>query len=374
MAHAIPLAVLPSRHDKRAARAGRFFALLVAIASFALITVAFAQPAAAYYPVPVNTTAASIDGVPVVGSVLSANPGAWVSQPPLFFSYSWSSPAHSDLSDTQAYTVAASDVGQVLSVQIIAMDGNNNTTTVVVKTPPITRSDVVSKVAPRITGGLAVGDTAKLDRGTFTSGSGALTYTYAWSRTDGKTSTPLSDTGLTHRITTADLGFYLSVAITARSTTQQAGASARSKGVTIPAVPVSSDTALTASNRGQLTQKTTKADAAAGTTTITDPAGTKGDGVFVYGYSAPTSLGWFSLGASKQFTVSYLTLTPGAHKLVVIDQAGKVIGWVAVTRPPQQGSLSGTANPIIAIAAVVVVLGIIAVIVGTQLRRRKPRH
>jgi len=35
-----------------------------------------------------------------------------------------------------------------------------------------------------------------------------------------------------------------------------------------------------------------------------------------------------------------------------------------VTRPPQQGSLSGTANPIIAIAAVVVVLGIIAVIVA----------
>ena len=128
---------------------------------------------------------------------------------------------------------------------------------------------------------------------------------------------------------------------------------------------MSTDAGLTSANRGAVTGKTSK-----GVATISDPGGTSGDGVFVYGYSDARELGWFALGADKRFTVNYLVLTPGEHKLAVINQSGKLVGWVSVTRPAEATSLSGTANPIIAGAAVVLIVGIVILIVVTQRRRR----
>ena len=177
------------------------------------------------------------------------------------------------------------------------------------------------------------------------------------------TSQPLTDTGLTHVITSADLGDYFEVRITAKSATQFGIATVRSPGVAVPRPPVRTDAGLTAANRGGVTSTSAK-----GVATISDPAGAKGDGVFVYGYSQPRELGWFALDANKRFTVNFLGLTPGDHKLAVMNQSGKLVGWVSVTRPQEAVSLSGTANPLIAAGAGALIVVIVIVIVVTQRR------
>jgi hypothetical protein len=239
-----------------------------------------------------------------------------------------------------------------------------------VSTPAITASDVVNSTPPRFSGGMVVGDTMTVTHGKFTSGSGALTYTYVWSTTDGTTSTPLTDTGTTHRITKADLGLYLSVLVTATSPTQKGTVTAHTTGAVIPAAPFASDAGLTSSNRGGLTVKT-----AGSIATITDRGGKTDDGMFVYGYSKPTILGWFALDASHQFSVNYQALATGSHKLAVIDQEGKFVGWVTVNRAAPPAPVFAAANvPIGAGAAVFVVLVIVASILLSRARRRRRRR
>ena len=338
---------------------------LLAIAGLTLAGPATAPAFATYYPVPVVQVAPVISGTAVVGNTLTLNSGTWLGEPVLFYNYTWSDSKNSQLSTTPTYTIKAADIGEVLTARVTVQDGNNHTSYAQVMTAPVTASDVVKKVAPKLTSGYVLGDTVTLKPGSFTSGSGALTYTYAWSRTDGVTSEPLTDTGLTHVITAADLGDYFEVKVTATSPTQFGVATVRSPGVAVPKPPVGSDAGLTASNRGRVTVRSAK-----GVGTITDPDGAKGDGVFVYGYSQPRELGWFALDANKRFTVNFLGLTPGDHKLVVMDQAGKMVGWIAVVRPQEAVSLSGTANPLIAAGAAVLIVGIIILIIVTQRRRR----
>jgi hypothetical protein len=354
-------------------RTVRGLGVLIAVLALIVGPGLLAQPAQASVRSLTNTARASISGVPAVGSVLTANPGTWAGAAPFFYTYYWSSPTTSHLADTQSYTAAASDLGQVLTVHITVQDDDNAHQIVTVSTPTITTSDVVNTAKPKFSGGLAVGDTAKVDHGTFTSGSGALTYSYSWSTTNGKIKTPLTDTGNTYVITKADLGLYLAVVVTARSPNQVGTATARSSGVTIPAEPFASDAGLDGSNRGGISGRTAK-----NTATISVPTGANGDGVFVYGYSTATPLGWFALNANKKFTISYASLPAGSHKLVVLDQFGDVVGWLAVTRAATVSPLAATANATIAIAAGVVVVGVILLIVLTRMRARRkrgvPRH
>ena len=348
------------------ARALRVLAVLTASIALVLFSgFAVAPAAATYYPVPVDQSPPTITGAAVIGNTLTVSTGSWVGQPVLFYNYSWSSPKNSDLSTVASYTVRASDIGQVLTARVTVQDGNNHTAYAQVSTAAVTASDVVNKVAPKLVSAYVVGDTVTLKPGKFSSGSGALTYTYAWSRTDGTTTVALTDTSLTHVITKADLGDYFVVSVTAKSATQFGVATTKSPGVAVPKPPVSSDAGLTGANRGDVTGKASK-----GVATITDPSGANGDGVFVYGYSNARELGWFALDADKRFTVNFLALSPGEHKLAVMNQSGRFIGWISVTRPAEAASLSGTANPFIAGGAVVLIVGIVIVIVVTQRRRR----
>jgi len=365
--------VTAARVSAAPARGARLAAAL-AVLALAIGPALVAQSAQASVPLLTNTAKASISGVSAVGSVLTANPGHWAGAAPFFYTYYWTNPSSTQhLADTPTYTPVKSDLGLVLTVHITVQDNNNQHQVVTASSPPITVSDIVNTVKPRFRGGLAVGDTATVDHGTFTSGSGALTYSYAWSSTDGKVKTPLPDTGTTHVITKADLGLYLSVVVTARSHNQVGSVTARTPSVTVPTAPFASDSGFTTANRGGVTGRAIK-----NTATITVPSGTGGEGIFVYGYSAAAPLGWFALGDNRKFTVSYASLQPGAHKLALQDQSGNLIGWLPVTRTAAVSPLAATANAPIAIAAVIVVVGVILLIVVTRLRARRghgaPRH
>lgn len=351
-------------------RAFGWLGVIVVVTGLLLASAAAPPSANAIVPSLRNVEKPRIEGLPVVGNELRATSGLWSGASPLFYSFAWRSAKKSLLSSTPDYTPVASDIGQVLTVRVSVQDGDNNSAYVDVSTPPITASDVVNSVPPKFSGGMVVGDTLRVTHGDFTSGSGALTYTYAWSSTDGTTSTPLSDTGTTHRITKADLGLYLSVQVTATSPTEKGTVTARTEGAVIPAVPFSSDAGLTSSNQDGLTVKTARNIA-----TITDRGGTPNEGVFVYGYSKPVILGWFALDSHEQFSVNYRALAAGEHKLLVIDQTGKVVGWVAVDRAPPPAPLFAAANAPIGIAAALfVVLVIVALILLSRMRRRRRRR
>lgn len=350
----------------------RAVALLVATVAIIAGSVALAAPASAtYYPKPVMKVSPKIAGAPVVGSTLTVSTGGWLASPPLFFSFAWRDSVKSLLSSTNTYTPTKADVGQVLIVRVTAMDGNNHSSSIDIKTPAITVSDVVNSKRPTLSGGNAVGQTLTLHQGTWTSGSGALTYTYLWTSTDGTTSTPLKDTGTTHRITKADLGLDIQVVVTAKSTTQQGSAKVRTAGAIVPAAPVSSDAKLNSGNQGRLT-----GSVASQVVTIKDAHGKSGDHVFVYSYSSPVQMGWFALGVDKKFTLNIGPLAPGAHKLTVQDASGKLVGWLQVTRAGP--SLAGTGNSLIAIGAGIVLVAILVVVIVTaQVRRKRkgaPRH
>jgi hypothetical protein len=347
-------------------RLTRLLGAVIALVALAAGPALLAGSAEASVPSLVQATKASISGPPVVGSVLKANPGTWNGAAPFFYTYYWTTPnSLSHLADTPTYTPAKSDLGQVLTVHITVQDNNNAHEIVTASTPPITKSDIVSTVHPKLKGGFAVGDTLTLDRGTFTSGSGPLTYTYTWSQSDGTKSSPLANTGTTYRIGKADLGLYIAVTVTARSATEVGSAKTRTAGAAVPAAPFPTDAGLTSANQGHLTGKV-----ADEVVTITDSAGAPGDHVFVYSYSTPIQLGWLDLGPGGKFTVNIANLSPGLHKLAVLDSDGGLSGWVQVNR--NGPSLSTTANGSIAlIAAAVLVLAIAAIVVTAVLRRRR---
>jgi hypothetical protein len=348
----------------------RGFGALIAALSLALVPTAVTASAT---PSPHSLVAVQkphIDGLPVVGNRLKAWAGEWSGAGPLFISYAWRSHTKTLLSTSQDYVVTKSDIGQVLTVRVSVQDGDNNTAYADASTVPVTASDVVNTAPPKFSGGLVVGDTVTVSNGTFTSGSGALTYTYAWSASDGQSTTPLADTGTTHVLTNTDLGLYLSVVVTAKSPTQLGTATVRTPGAVIPAPPFASDAAMTSSNHGELSVKTS-----GNVATIRVPGGKTNDGVFVYGYSKPTVIGWFALNRQHRFSVGYSMLSSGDHKLAVVDQSGKVLGWVAVVRAAPAVPLFATANAPIGIAAAVFVVIVIVVLVFlARWRRRKRRR
>jgi hypothetical protein len=355
-------ALVPSRR-----RVVGGLAALVAALALVLGSIPFAQSAEASVRSLSNEYKPHILGLPIVGDELRATTGTWNGAAPLFYSFAWRSTTKSLLSSTADYTPRKSDIGQVLTVRVTVQDGDNNTSYLDVSTAAVTASDVVNSARPKFSGGFAVGDTAKVSHGKFTSGSGSLIYTYAWSATDGQTSSPLPDTGPTHVITNADLGMYLSVVVTATSPTQMGSVTARTPGAVVPKIPFATGAGLTNANKGDLTGTASKNDVI-----IHDPDGKSDDGVFVYGYSKPTVLGWFALDSNKKFSVNYSDLPDGAHKLAVISQSGKLVGWLQVEREEGAASLSSTANLPIGIgAAVFVVLLIIGLVTYARLRRSR---
>lgn len=70
-----------------------------------------------------------------------------------------------------------------------------------------------------------------------------------------------------------------------------------------------------------------------------------GSWVFLYVYSTPTAVGWVQVDAKRQVKVDLSLMEPGLHKIAVLDENGKLIGWASATVPvagsqPPAGSTS----------------------------------
>lgn len=362
-----------SMHHSASVKPKRKLRMLSATAAtVALIFGSFAMGTAAHAgdeDNPVNTVAPLITGTAVVGGELTVSQGTWTdeeNQSPLAYTYLWSSPTNPSLATTAVYKPKATDLGQILTASVTATETEFYGLATTVSVSTIAAIDgTKNTVAPSLSGGETVGSTLTVDPGSWTSPSEDLTYSYTWASVQGESANELDDSGITHVITADDIGSTIVVDVTVTSATDEVTARV-STSVIVPTAPFATDAGLTSANKGSLTaiQPNTT------TAVVSVPGGVAGSQVYVYAYSTPTALGFFTLDANGAITVSLASLAAGEHRLLVLDASGAVIGWVSVTAGSVLAATGGEVNvPIIIGGGALVLFGLLAVLYVARQRR-----
>ena len=219
--------------------------LLVVLVSLVATAVASGAIAAA----PANTAPPTITGTPQVGQTLTANNGTWTNSP-TSFAYQWlrcnpggNACANVANGTQKTYTLVGADAGRTIRVRVTATNADGSASAESAQTAPITPA--VSTDGPRntepptISGTPKVGETLTANEGSWTAN--PTSYSYQWQRCDADVATCSSVTGATGKtygVRTADLGYRLRVAVTARNAKGSATASSAISAVVAPAVTI----------------------------------------------------------------------------------------------------------------------------------------
>lgn len=330
---------------------------------------------------PTNTVAPSYTGALKSGGTIVATPGTWTDTEALTYTYLWQDSQDTGdgdyLSDTADYTIDSSEIDHELLLTVTATDTDGDSDTATFQTTAVPEVDFTNLTAPTLTGGNVVGDTLTGSNGTWSRG--GLTFTYSWGIGYGQSGDSRPEITNTYTQSNDDLNGTIAFLVTASDASGSVAVSTFASAVTIPAPPVSGDADLTAANEGGVTGTQTKTVA-----TVTIPSftptsvrtGTRsveiGSDVFVYGYSAPTPLGFFTVSAAGTISVPLGALSKGLHKLAIVDQNGALVGWVSVTAG---GGLASTGVPVnapleLGAAGLLLLLGVLAVVFVTRQRRK----
>jgi hypothetical protein len=219
-------------------------ALLFGLAAVALATAGVAQAAA-----PVNLTPPTITGTPQVGQTLTAGNGTW-SDSPTSFAYQWlrcNAGGNSCIpvaNGTQrTYTLVGADAGDTMRVRVTATnaDGSSNArsaqTTVVA--PQTSTAGPRNTERPTVSGTPKVGQALTANEGSWTGN--PTSYAYQWQQCDADVavcSNVVGATGKTYGVRSADLGYRLRVAVTARNARGSGTATSAITAVVAPAVTI----------------------------------------------------------------------------------------------------------------------------------------
>ncbi len=173
---------------------------------------------------PVNTAAPEITGTARVGNSLTAGNGTWTGSPPITYSYQWqtcdsSGSSCTDISDatSSSYTLADSDLGDTVVVNVTATNAGGNATASSDASAVVEASPPGNTTAPTITGTAQDGETLTADHGTWT-GTPPISYSYQWQDCDssgGSCSDISGATSSTYTLTDSDVGDTIVVKITA---------------------------------------------------------------------------------------------------------------------------------------------------------------
>lgn len=125
---------------------------------------------------PANTVAASLSAAnPAVGANLVANLGTWTGTATITYTYTWFRGSVKQSETSNTYVVTNADRGQVLKVEIRAVNSKGTIEVELSTSQPI--ASAVNSVAPVVSGTAQVGQTLTTTTGTW---SGSPTYTYQW--------------------------------------------------------------------------------------------------------------------------------------------------------------------------------------------------
>jgi hypothetical protein len=182
---------------------------------------------------PTNDSPPTISGTAQDGQTLTAGPGTWSGTQPLTYAYQWQ---RCDTSGGNCvgisgatgttYTVASADVGHTLVVVVTASNSGgkasapSSPTVIIQATPPALASSPTAAGTPQ------EGQTLTATTGTW-SGTTPITYTYQWETCDpsGLDCSPINGaTNSTYAVTPAEVGFTISVLVTATNSAGNASA------------------------------------------------------------------------------------------------------------------------------------------------------
>ena len=230
---------------------GRRAALAAAAVSIMFVT-GVASGASSWGSAPVNVTPPSISGTSEVGMTLTARYGKWRGKN-LKYAYSWlrcdsTGRSCGALGVSQStYVLVSSDAGSTMRVAVTASSPYGSTVAtsaatspVLTKTPPTTVATMPANTTlPTISGSPQQGQTLTATTGSW-GGSTPLNYAYQWQRCDssGASCTPLSNTGTTDVLSSADVGSTIRVSVTADNTAGSATATSAPTAA-VAALPVS---------------------------------------------------------------------------------------------------------------------------------------
>jgi hypothetical protein len=365
------------------ARSTRRVRIISAAVAAGAMVVAFGMTAASASAVmfggPVSVTAPVIAGYTTVGSTavenntLTVSDGTWsdgTDSDPLTYTYAWLDGNGNELGEGNTYTIVTGDIGKTIHAEVTATDTDEESSSAdSASSTAVIASEVSNTTAPALTGSVAPNGTLTVTTGAWT-GSGLFTYTYDWGYTSGQSGGQVTppDATNTHVISADEFGYYLVVNVTATDANgHSAAAQETTATVVTPAAPFATDAGLTGANEGGVTGTQSKTDA---TVVLPAPAA-EDDVVFVYGYSTPTALGFFTVSAAHTITVPLGALPKGLHKLAEINSSGVLIGWLSVTAG---GGLASTGVPVnvpleLGGAGLLILLGLFSVIYVTRRSR-----
>jgi len=324
-----------------------------------------------------SSTDPTISGTATVGSTLTAIAGEFSAEPDSLryeWFQEWNGVRYAiDGANDSIFKLTSEQLGATVLVKVVAVLADYDDVWTWSAPTAIVHGSITSVVPPTLSGNLTVGSVLTATPGTWSSS--AATVRYDWGVSGGEFGDSLPDTGATHTITTADMGLTVVVNVSVTNGDEVSDPIRLSTATTIPFAvpnaPFATDAGITAANQGAVTGTTSKNSA-----TVTVPAGNPGDHVYVYGFSTPTGLGWYVLDANKQLVIDFSSLPVGSHHLVVLNQAGAVIGWLAVARSGAavaQIASTGVKYDVAGVSGIagLVLLSGVALLVGARLKRRK---
>jgi hypothetical protein len=214
---------------------------------------------------PANSAAPAISGSNRQGSTLTASTGSWSGTPPISFSFQWQRCGTGGGACTgiggatsQAYTLAAADVGRTIRVRVTARNDVGRASavsgaTAVVAAPAPTGSAPANTSRPALSGTTKQGQTLVLSNGGW-NGTPPLRFGYGWQRCDANgnnCSTIGGVHGNRYRLTPADVARRVRGIVTAANALGSTTATTAPSGVvTGPPVVTSLPTIAGASRAG----------------------------------------------------------------------------------------------------------------------------
>jgi glycosyl hydrolase family 26 len=198
---------------------------------------------------PTSTAPPTISGTPLLGKTLTATTGSWIGAKS--YSYRWlrcntsgSSCVAIAGASASGYVLGSADVGYTLRVAVTASNKNGSSVATSAATSVVTApaSTPVNSALPVVSGSAVAGQTLSVSTGSW-SGS-PTSYAYQWRRCDssgGACSNLSGATSASYALASADVGFTMRAAVTAKNS---AGSATAVSGQTalVAAAPTSTST------------------------------------------------------------------------------------------------------------------------------------
>jgi hypothetical protein len=296
---------------------------------------------------PSNASIPTISGAAADGQVLTGTNGSWTGSPTITYSYQWqTSPDGSTWAAISgatsiSYTATSTDIGKFLRIAVIATNGAGSATAYSIATSAVAGNAPANSVAPTLSGTAQDGQVLSASNGSWT-GSPTITYTYQWqtsSSSTGPWGAISGATASTYTLTSADIGNYVRILVTATNPYGSASlASAASAQVTGNA-PVNSSLPLLSGTA----QDTQTLSASSGTWT--------GSPTITYSYqwqSSPDASTWSAVAGATSATYSVVSGDVGKYlrvRVIATNGTGSATAFSTATAVVVGSAPVNSTNP-----------------------------